>query len=394
MPFGDRPHAAVRLAHVDNLKTLLVAWIIGCHALLGYTVIGGWPYDEVTEVTLPPPIEVVSSLVLGPTALFVIGTFFFLAGLFAPVEMNHRGPTEFLRSRFLRLGVPWLAFMLLIWPFFMWLAYRAAGHSLSYWEAFLGRQPFLDSGPLWFVQVLLYVSVGYGLWAWKRPPRPRGLGGSSGGDEHSSQLRPIGGGHLLMTGVGIALASFLVRLEFPARSQQVLDLHLWQWPQCVGMFCLGVAVSGQSWARAVPPALARRCGIIVLVTPLLAFLLALAAGVRNLARDGAPFLGGWNWQSLALASVEASLVVAGSVWLLAWAQRHLTAKPPILAGADRGAYAAYMLQVPVLISLAIAARPLPIPALGKAVLVGCLAVAGSFWLGWAIAERTRLGRVL
>jgi hypothetical protein len=183
-------------------------------------------------------------------------------------------------------------------------------------------------------------------------------------------------------------------LEFPARSQQLLDLHLWQWPQCVGMFCLGVAVSRQGWARAVPAGIARRCGIAVLVIPPIAFLLALAAGVRNLARDGAPFLGGWRWQSVTLALVEASLVVAGSVWLLAWAQRHLTARPPILAAADRGAYAAYVLQGPVLLSLAIAARPLPLPALGKALLVGCLAVVASFWLAWVVVERTILGRIL
>ena len=92
MPFADRPHPSARLVHVDNLKSLLVAWIIGCHALLGYTVIGGWPYDEVTEVTLSPPVELVSTLVLGPTALFVIGAFFFLSGLFAPLEILDRGP--------------------------------------------------------------------------------------------------------------------------------------------------------------------------------------------------------------------------------------------------------------------------------------------------------------
>ena len=38
-----------RLSAVDNLKALLVAWIIGFHALLGYTAIGGWPYDESTR---------------------------------------------------------------------------------------------------------------------------------------------------------------------------------------------------------------------------------------------------------------------------------------------------------------------------------------------------------
>jgi hypothetical protein len=29
----------------DNLKAVLVAWIIAGHAMLGYAAIGGWPYD-------------------------------------------------------------------------------------------------------------------------------------------------------------------------------------------------------------------------------------------------------------------------------------------------------------------------------------------------------------
>ena len=127
-----------RIVQVDNLKSLLVAWIIACHAVLGYTAIGGWPYDEVSEVTLPPMQELLLSVVLGPTALFVIGTFFFVAGLFAPVEMARHGVSSFVRTRTLRLGVPWLLFTVLVWPLFMWFAYRAAGHPLSYWQAFKG----------------------------------------------------------------------------------------------------------------------------------------------------------------------------------------------------------------------------------------------------------------
>jgi Acyltransferase family len=370
-----------RLIQVDNFKSLLVAWIIGCHALLGYTAIGGWPYDEVNEVTMSPRAELLLSIFLGPTALFVIGTFFFMAGLFAAAEMAHRGPAHFARSRMTRLGLPWLSFTLLVWPLFMWLAYRSAGHRLSYWQAFLDRQPFLDSGPLWFAQVLMYVSLGYALWRWTRwSPWFR--------------MRTTQGIDLFLAAAVITVASFVVRMQFPARSQQILDLHLWQWPQCVGMFCLGAALSRQGWARKVPPAVARKCGIAVTVTLLVAPVLVFSAGVRNFARDGDPFLGGWRWQSLALDAVEASLVVAGSVWLLAWAQRRLTSDAPILVASARGAYAAFILQVPVLISLEIAARPLPLPGFAKGVLVGALAVAGSFWLGWLLARHTKLGKIL
>ena len=48
----------------------------------------------------------------------------------------------------------------------------------------------------------------------------------------------------------------------------------------------------------------------------------------NVAADAAPFLGGWHWQALILDSVEASLVVAGSVWLLGVAQRQLAGTGP------------------------------------------------------------------
>ena len=60
-----------RVVPIDNLKAVLVAWIIAGHAMLGYAAIGGWPYDEVSETTLPPRVELVLVALVGPTALFV-----------------------------------------------------------------------------------------------------------------------------------------------------------------------------------------------------------------------------------------------------------------------------------------------------------------------------------
>jgi len=70
--------------------------------------------------------------------------------------MARHGVSGFMRLRMLRLGVPWVLFTVLVWPLFMWFAYRAAGHPLSYWQEFRGRTPFLDSGPLWCVQALAF----------------------------------------------------------------------------------------------------------------------------------------------------------------------------------------------------------------------------------------------
>ena len=365
-----------RLVPIDNLKAVLVAWIIAGHAMLGYAAIGGWPYDEVSETTLPPQLELVLVVLVGPTALFVIGTFFFLSGLFAPNNIVRHGPAGFLRQRLLRLGLPWLLFTLLIWPVLMWFAYRAAGHPIPIWDAWQARQPFLDSGPLWFIQILLYVSLFHALLAW------RGFG---------RELGPRTTG-LVLTAACIAATSFAVRLWFPARSQQILDLHVWQWPQCIGLYVLGVLVADKGWAERIPPKIGRRCGLAVMGTFAVALAIMAATGVANPSRDDIPFLGGWHWQALTLDVAEATLVVAGSVWLLAFAQRWLTHRDIRVTRWARGAYVAYLLQAPVLIGLEIAERSLPWPAAIKGVTVAAAAVVASFTIGRLLVERRRLGR--
>ena len=100
------------------------------------------------------------------------------------------------------------------------------------------------------------------------------------------------------------------------------------------------------------------------------------------------------WQALLFAVVEAVLVVGGSVWLLGWAQRRLSRDGPLAAALARGAFAAFLIQGPVLILLAVAARPLPFPAEAKAFLVAATAIAVSFGAGWLLTTRTRLARFL
>ena len=364
--------ARTRLPYLDNLRTFMVAWIIGGHALLGYTAIGGWPYDEVHEVTFANRTELGLAVILGPTALFVIGAFFFLSGMVSEPAMAKKGPARFAADRLVRLGVPFLLFMALIWPLFMWFAYLSAGYRVSYWWEFTHRRPFLDSGPLWFAEVLLYVSLGYAAWRW--------IAARAGRAAPTPPAAPLTGGHLVALTVGMAVASFVVRLEFPARSTQILDLHLWQWPQCVFMFGLGIAAARRGWLAEMPRRLTRASGWVVAVTLVGLPLFALVTDLNNIAADAGPYLGGWHWQSLVLDGSEAVLVVFGTVWLCGLAQRTLAGTGARAAGWARASYAAFALQAPVLLTLAIAFRRLSWPAEAKAICVAVLGVPVSFWL--------------
>ena len=358
-----------RLPHLDNLRAVLVAWVIGGHALLGYSAVGGWAYDEVNEVNFAPATEFALLAVLGPSGLFVMGVFFFVAGLFTERAVERRGRRRYARDRVARLGLPWLVSALLVWPASVWLAAVAAGREVSFWYVLGHRDPLLDSGSLWFALVLMLFSLAFAL---SRPPvagRP------------DRRPRPLRASHLATAVVLIAVSSFVVRLWFPARSGQILDLHLWQWPQCIGLFTLGVAAARSGWHRHVPDHVRRTCGAVTLATLGLLPVLALATGLRDLGREATPYLGGWHWAALGTATAEAVLVVAGSVWLVGLAEHRLGGGGRHAAGWARGAFVAFVIQGPVLMAVASAGRPLDAPAEIKAPLVAALAITLCFWLG-------------
>src|SRR5689334_9687135 len=184
--YAAEPGSSPRLAHLDNLRTTLVAWVIGGHALLGYSAVGGWAYDEVREVTFAPATELVLVAVIGPSGLFVIGLFFFIAGLFVEPAVARRGPARYARDRLARLGVPWLVSAVLVWPASVWLAAAAAGRTVSFWSVLAGRRPLLDSGSLWFALVLLLYSLAFAAWV-----------GMRGGRTSSAGTRPARTGRVL-----------------------------------------------------------------------------------------------------------------------------------------------------------------------------------------------------
>ncbi len=365
-----------RLAAVDNLKVLLVAWVIGGHALLGYSAVGGWPYDEVNEVTFEPRVEAVLAAVLGPSGLFLMGTFYLLSGLFTPGSLARKGTGRFIGERLVRLGTPFALSALLVWPLTLWVAYQAAGHDVTPWWVFTHRDPLLDSGSLWFVEILLLFSIAYALFG---RPKPTAL--------------VLTGGHLAAITVGVVVSTFVVRLWVPARSGQIGDLHIWWWPQLIAMFGLGIAGARSGLAQRVPERMWRGSRMAAVLTILAVPVVAVVLGASDLAGQADRFLGGWRWEALLLAVVEAVLVVGGSVWLLGWAQRRLTGHGPLAAALSRGAFAAFCIQGPVLIVLAVAARPLPFPAEVKAFLVAGAAIVASFAAGWALTSRTRVGRI-
>lgn len=367
--------ASKRQIYVDNLKVALIAAVIVGHAILGYSVFDAWSYSDVREVTLSTVTMVVLIAAAAPFGLLVIPLLFLVAGLLTPPSMQRKGTGRFVKDRLLRLGVPFVAFALLLWPLLEYALFRWLGTQPDLWE-YLLREGSLDAGVLWFVGALLVFSLVYAGWVRMRrgPADSRGRG-------------DIRLAHLLGLTAVVVITTFLLRLVVPYESDNwFVDVNLWEWPVCAAMFGLGVVAARHEWLTAVPDRIRRQSRTLMLAA--VAAAAAFAIAIVTLGVDEDDLWGGWHWPALVFVVGESALSVFGAVWLLGVAQRRLDrefrwARPAV----RQSAYGAFLLQGPVLIGLALALRLVPIAAEVKALLVAVAGVVVSYALSWLLIDR-------
>jgi hypothetical protein len=366
--------ATGRLLHLDNLKVVLIALIIALHAVLGYVgLFEAWTYSEMRETTLHPVVEMVLLVVLSPFGFFLIALLFLVAGLLTPGSYDRKGSRQFVIDRLLRLGVPFAAYVFLVQPVLVYaVAHPFGDASGTFWQEYLGAERQIDTGPLWFVGVLLVYSLAYAGWRRLQAPSRRAP-------------RPPTLRTLVVSALVVAPTSFVVRLVYPYGGESgVTDLNLWEWPACIAVFVLGLRAARSGWVRDVPADLVRPSRVLTAIAVVAMTALLYVVGARDTVEE---MFGGWNTYAAAFACIEALLVVFGPVWLLDLSSRRLDRPLPWGEQLGRSAYGAFMLQTLFLLGLAVALRPVPFPAEAKAVLVAAGAVTLSFGASWLLIRR-------
>lgn len=191
-----------RLVYLGKLKVVLVVGVIAVHAAITYGLGGSWyleSYDKMSAAL----VDVVT-VVLGTGWLFGLGLFFLIAGRLSGPALDRKGPSRFAHDRLIRLGVPLVAYTLLVSPFLEYVDYRFNGQGRQALLPFLGDQVWhFAPGPTWFLEALLVFSLGYAMW--------RALGPES----KPPSRDPLRGWQVAAVALGIAGSSFAVRFAFP-----------------------------------------------------------------------------------------------------------------------------------------------------------------------------------
>jgi peptidoglycan/LPS O-acetylase OafA/YrhL len=150
---------------VAYLRTFVVVLVVAVHSFIAYLPLIPHPLASLRAMPraweLFPVVDsqrwVGSGLLVGFGDTCFMALFFFLSGLFVWNSLVRKGSGVYLRDRFLRLGLPFVAAAALVAPLAYYPAYLQTGANPS--PAAYGRE-WLSLGewwvgPAWFVWVLL-----------------------------------------------------------------------------------------------------------------------------------------------------------------------------------------------------------------------------------------------
>ena len=345
----------------------MTALVILHHTAITYGGSGGWFYNELHPSAAP------SSLLLtffcATNQAYFMGFFFLLAGYFTPASLEKKGYAFFLKDRFLRLGLPLLAFILILGP--LTAAIVTAFQGDGFWPTivWLWNHQRIINGPLWFAEALLIFSLGYCLW--------RALFGAPLSTARRTP-KPVPAYHWwLLCAIATTLGSVAIR-QFVPTGENVFGLQLGYFAGYIVLFAVGIAAWRHDWLRLLTWKNARSWIITLLITWASLPVSIVAARMVNGAGKS-NFSGGFSWTAILYALWE-PLVAWGAIclWLLIFRAR-MNQPSPLWDWLNRRAYAVYILHPPVLVTISLLLHFWAAPALIKFGVIGTLAILAT-WL--------------
>jgi hypothetical protein len=158
------PKTAARDVALDRARTFITLLVLANHAVVAYTQFGRF-YPNHYLWSSAPIVDNerwggFNALTLFNDAFFMC-LMFLLSGLFVWPSLKRKGVGHFLRDRALRLGLPYLALILILMPIAYYASYRLSGAKLGFVDFWLSnfRQGIWFDGPGWFIWFLLYLDL-------------------------------------------------------------------------------------------------------------------------------------------------------------------------------------------------------------------------------------------
>jgi peptidoglycan/LPS O-acetylase OafA/YrhL len=371
-----------RELYIDRLRVVMTALVILHHTAITYGAIGGWFWRELDPSSSPASRLLI--LFCTTNQAYFMGFFFLLAGYFTPASLERKGYARFIADRFLRLGIPLLAFGLILGPLTAAIVNAWQGH--GFWSTFVylwNHKQFIN-GPLWFAQALLIFSLAYCAW--------RKLSGSQLTQTQRTPKPLPSNLWWLMSAVAVGAFALLIR-QFVPVGVNVWGLQLGYFSSYIFLFALGIAAWRHNWLQQLTWQNARWwiLGLIVTWTsmPVASFL---AAHLNGPGKSN--FSGGLSWTAIFYAFWE-PFVAWGLIaaWLLFF-RKYQNQSSVTWSWLGRRAYAVYIIHPPILVATTLLLHAWQAPALIKFASAGGIAIAACWLLSDPLVRLPGLRRIV
>src|SRR5580658_9016614 len=226
------------LYYIDRLRSVMTALVLLHHTAITYGAPGGWFWYELHPSG--SPASLLLTLFVSTNQAYFMGFFFLLAGYFTPASLERKGYGRFIEDRFLRLGLPLLAFGLLLGPLTEGIVSAAQGD--GFWPTIIAlwnKKEFIN-GPLWFAQALLIFSLVYCAFRLGFGP----LLSASAREPSPVPTRPW----WALSALGVGAAALAIR-QFVPVGENVFGLQLAYFASYIFLFGLGIAAWRHDWIR-------------------------------------------------------------------------------------------------------------------------------------------------
>ena len=153
--------ARKRALYLDQIKALVVALVIALHVPMVFS--WGWFGIRIpVEESVGPFFAGFFQWYGYAINSFIMYMMFLISGYFVPRSVHKKGIAQYLKDRLLRLGIPFLAGMLLINNISYLIARSSPDSPLA--EMPMQEMPFNHVGVLWFLVVLFGFDLLYCAW--------------------------------------------------------------------------------------------------------------------------------------------------------------------------------------------------------------------------------------
>jgi len=353
--------------YIDRLRTVMTAFVILHHTAITYGAIGGWFWHEIE-----PSGSLSSQLLIlfcTTNQAYFMGFFFLLGGYFTPMSLERKGYAHFIGDRFVRLGLPLLAFIVILGP--LTAAMVTAFEGNGFWPtiAYIWRNGQIINGPLWFAQALLIFSLAYCGW--------RAVFGMPLAESQRTAASVPTGRWWLLSALATGTAALAIR-QFVPTGENVLGLQFGYFATYIVLYAMGIAARRFDWLRQLSWRNARAAIIALLIAwPAMPAAIAVVRALAGTAKSN--FSGGFSWAAVLYALWE-PFVAWGLIaaWLLVFRER-MNQPSALWEWLGRRAYAVYIVHPPVLVGISLLLHGWVAPALAKFGVVGLLACIAA-WL--------------